>query len=218
MIILNGKKHNVDGVITKNHVDDHHMGFEGKPGTIPRASLPNIIIWHWTGGENQAETVYNTLIGRGLGVEFCVDREGVVWQFVDPIKFDPKDTGGGIGHRAISIEIVNFGFMPDGQLPKGKGADRPRIEEVIHGSKVTVASFYPAQIKAVFSLTRTLCAALGIPAKIPMEKKGGIALRVLTPVEQRAYVGIMGHFHKTTEKYDPGFQIFRDWADGTYGS
>jgi hypothetical protein len=218
MIILNGQKHDVAGVTTKNYIDDHHMGFKGKPGTIPRLAPPNIIIWHWTGGENPAATVYNTLIGRGLGVEFCVDRDGVVWQFVDPIKFDPKDTGGGIGHRAISIEIVNFGFMPGGQIPKGKGADRPCIEETIHGSKVAVSSFYAVQLKAVFNLTRTLCDLIGIPAKIPTEKNGSPALRVLTPAEQRPYTGIMGHFHKTTEKYDPGFQIFRDWVKGTDGS
>lgn len=185
------------------------MTFAGKANTIKRVGKPNLIIWHWTGGENPASGMYTTLITRRLGVEFCIDRDGVIWQFVDPLVHDPQDTSGKIGHRSVSIEIVNYGFVPKGELIPPKGRDRILDDDTIHGVKLRVARFWPDQLTAVENLTKALCESLNIPRKFPREKNGDLALRLLTPNEQKTVTGIIGHFHKTTEKYDPGFHIFR---------
>jgi len=185
------------------------MTFVGKKNTLKRELPPDVVIWHWTGGENSAETTYHTLLNRNLGVSFCIDREGVIYQYLDPVLYDPKDTGGRIGRRSISVEVANYGFRLKRQPIPGRGKDRILDDEVIHGAKVRCARFFPDQITSIAALTKVLCVELDIPMVFPREA-GSIALRVLTPKEQRAFKGIIGHFHKTTEKYDPGFHLFRE--------
>jgi len=206
-IILDGKKRECKSTVKT--WEEHGMTFEGKANTCKRVEKPSLIIWHWTGGENPASTVYETLIRRRLGVEFCIDIEGIIWQFVDPLLWDPQDTSGAEGHRSISIEIVNYGFAWKKSEVPVKGRDRIVDNETIHTNKLRVARFWPDQITAVENLTITLCDSLNIPKKFPKDKNGKTALHVLTPEEQKNFTGIMGHFHKTTQKFDPGFHIFK---------
>jgi hypothetical protein len=207
-IILDGKEYLV-GAPVKTW-EDHGMSFVGKKNTLKRELRPDVIIWHWTGGENSAETTYNTLLNRSLGVTFCINRDGIIYQFLDPVLYDPRDTDGQIGRRSISLEIASYGFRLKGQPLPSKGKDRIVDDEIIHGAKVRCARFFPDQLDSVAALTKVLCTVLGIPLVFPREPSGEIALRVLTPKEQRAFQGVMGHFHKTTKKYDPGFHIFRE--------
>jgi hypothetical protein len=207
--IILGKKTCLVGAPVRTW-EDHGMTFVGKQNTWKRELPPDVILWHWTGGENSAETVYHTLINRSLGVTFCVDRDGVIYQYLDPVLYDPKDTGGEIGRRSISLEIVNYGFRLKGQPIPSKGKDRILDDEVIHGAKVRCARFFPDQLTSVAALTKVLCSELGIPMTFPREPDGKLAFRVLSKKEQRAFKGIMGHNHKTTQKYDPGWNIFRE--------
>ena len=186
------------------------MTFKSKRGTTRRALKPNLIIWHWTGGENSAQTTYHTLINRNLGVAFCIDRQGVIYQFLDPVLYDPKDTGGRMGRRSISIEVANYGFRARGQRIPTRGRDRATDEERIHGVKVSCARFYPQQVESIAALTKVLCAELEIPLVFPREPTGQVAFRELDSEEKYVFRGVIGHFHKTDHKYDPGFQIFRD--------
>ena len=185
------------------------MTFKGKKNTWKRELPPDLVIWHWTGGENSAATTYHTLINRNLGVTFCIDREGVVYQFIDPVKYDPRDTGGRMGRRSISIEVANYGFRLKGQNVPMRGRDRVVDEERIHGVRLNCARFYSSQIQSIARLTKVLCSELGIPLDFPREPNGEIAFRLLTKSERRGFKGIIGHFHKTDQKYDPGFHLFR---------
>lgn len=186
------------------------MTFRGKKNTWKRELPPDLIIWHWTGGENSAETTFNTLINRSLGVTFCIDRDGVIYQFLDPVLYDPKDTGGRMGRRSISLEVANYGFRMRGQKIPTRGKDRILDDERIHGVKLRCARFHPIQINSIAALTKVLCAELDIPMVFPREKDGSIAYRELTRPEKRVFKGIIGHFHKTDQKYDPGFHLFRE--------
>lgn len=207
-IILDGAEYYVAAETKTWH--EHGMTFVGKKNTWKRTHKPDLIIWHWTGGENSAATTYHTLIQRSLGVTFCIDRDGVIYQFLDPIKYDPKDTGGGMGLRSISIEVANYGFRwEDNPVPQ-RGKDRIIDEERIHGVKLRVARFFPDQITSIAALTKSLCLNANIPLVFPREDDGSIAFRELTNKEKRGFKGIIGHFHKTDQKYDPGFHLFRE--------
>lgn len=186
------------------------MSFVGKKNTWKRVKTPNLVILHWTGGENSAATTYHTLLHRSLGVTFCIDRGGDIYQFLDPLLYDPRDTDGEMGLRSISIEITNYGFrMPKQPIPS-RGRVRKIDMEFIHGQKVPCARFFPDQIHSALALARVLCGALSIPFALPREKDGTLALRLLRPEERRSFRGIIGHFHKTTDKFDPGFHILRE--------
>lgn len=190
---------------SENH-REHEMTFDGMKSRLKR---PDLIMWHWTGGEGSAATCYHTLLNRGLSVSFFIDRDGKIWQFADPLFWDPQDTGGQIGTRTVSIEIANYGFRRKPEHIPRRGRDRYTDTEKIHGVKIDVARFYPAQIDAVAALTKVLCRELEIPIRFPRED-GELILRRMTWGEMAAFTGIVGHFHKTRKKLDPGFQLFRE--------
>lgn len=208
-IILDGQRY---GVSAKTCLwTEHGMTWTRAPNVIARELEPNIILWHWTGGENSAETFYGTLINRNLGVTFYIDCDGLLWQFVDPVIYDPKDTGGGIGRRSISIEVANYGFLwPQPKTKTGRGSDRVVDAERIHGQHIEVARFYDHQVTVVAALTKVLCSALNIPLRFPRDDSGAILTGEMPPRMARSFTGVAGHLHKTDQKYDPGLQIFRD--------
>lgn len=209
-IILDGQKYPVR--LDKAQVrtwHDHGMSFVGKKNTWRRVKTPNLVILHWTGGENSADTTYHTLLQRSLGVTFCISRSGDIYQFLDPVQYDPRDTDGEMGLRSISIEITNYGFRMPRQVIPSRGRVRPIDMEFIHGQKVPCARFFPIQIFSVAVLLKTLCSVLSIPLAFPREKDGSLALRLLRPEERRTFRGVIGHFHKTTNKFDPGFDLLR---------
>lgn len=205
-IILDGKEHNVDAKTCL--WDAHNMTWRRTPNVTSRELDPDLIIWHWTGGENSAETFYSTLNNRDLGITFYVDREGVIWQFVDPEVYDPRDTGGRMGRRSISIEIANYGFRRKVKHIPKRGRDRVTDDIMIHGMRLTVARFYDHQIKSVAALTKRLCAALDIPMKFPRDSTGKISHSEMPNRDKRHFSGIIGHYHKTNQKTDPGFHLF----------
>ena len=207
-IILGGKRCAVDAPAVT--WEQSGLTFVGKPNTKRRVQKPDVVIWHWTGGENSAATTYNTLIQRSLGVSFCIERDGTIYQYLDPVLWDPQDVGGAMGKRSISIEVANYGILLPRHPGPSRGRDRVVDDEVIHGQKVRCSRFYPVQISSIEALTITLCSELCIPLRFPREKSGEIAYRALLPREARVFTGVIGHFHKTDKKFDPGFQIFRD--------
>jgi hypothetical protein len=219
-IILDGQEFEVGAPVKTWH--EHNMTFDKAPHVQPRQIDPDLIIWHWTGGENGASSCYGTLLNRGLGVTFFIDRDGVaptdddpgvpstIYQYCDPVLWDPKDTGGGMGRRSISLEVANYGFRMRNQPIPRRGRDRVIDEERIHGVKVSCARFYPQQINAIAALTKVLCHTLDIPMAYPREDDGALMLREMPNKLKRTFAGIIGHFNKTTHKFDPGFHLFRE--------
>lgn len=217
-IILDGKRFEVGAPVRTWH--DHDMTWTKPRNVVAREVDPDLIIWHWTAGENSPQGFYGTMGNRELGITFYVtrgddeDEDGepdeiaTIYQYVDPIIYDPRDTGGGMGRRSISIEIANFGFLPRGQKKKGRGKDRIVDPVRIHGQRLEVARFYDRQITAVAALTKVLCQALDIPLAFPREDDGSIIRRVMTNPEKRRWKGVIGHYMKTTQKADPGYHIF----------
>jgi hypothetical protein len=66
--------------------------------------------------------------------------------------------------------------------------------------------FTEAQTRAVVLLVETLCDALDVPRRVPMD---GDALMRLeqTPPELGSFAGVMGHYHAHPTKLDPGTRI-----------
>lgn len=204
-LILNGKTRKCGVPV----IDwgSHNHDFNDAPGTKERTKPPELVMLHWTGGENGVNGLCNTLRARGLGVSFFIDSEGYVFQLLDPILKDPKDVGGYHGRRTISIEIANYGFVLRGRPPK-KGRWRRVDSERIHGMHLRVARFDAPQVNSVLHLCEALGDYLNIPPAFPREENGEIAFRKLSDRELREYCGVCGHLHKTEKKVDPGFLLF----------
>lgn len=214
-IILGGEDVDVGAPVV--NFREHKMMWTRPPNVQPRKALPDLIIWHWTGGENSPEGFYGTLNNRSLGISFYVTREiadgfATIYQYADPVKLDPRDTGGRMGLRSISLEIASYGFLwPRGKVKTGRGSDRVVEKGLrVHGVKYDIARFYPEQVRSVAALTKVLCTELDIPMRFPREADGALMKREMTNPEKRDFTGIIEHAHKTDMKVDCGFLLIEE--------
>ena len=179
---------------------DHGMVFERGRGARARKRKIDLVVLHWTGGENEPPAVFETLEKRELGIEFAIGSDGLVWQFCDPSKIDTFDAGKFNG-RSVGIEMVNYGHRPTLRQVPTAGLDRWQEDQVIHGRGMRVANFYRPQMDAMVRLVDRLCDWYQIPKQYPYAKT--------VPECIEDFKGVAGHFHLTTRKTDPGLEPFR---------
>ena len=189
---------------------EHSLTFKVGKGARRRHPKQKIDIHcvHWTGGEGTARATHRTLTSRELGVEYLIDPWGIVWQFADPAKLDVFDVKT-ISPRSVGTEITNYGFRRPGQPIPRPGRDRPIYRTQLNGRARSFAAFTPWQLKALLALDaglRTVCPA--IKKQIPRNGNGRLIRRKLKKAELDNYSGVLGHFHVSSRKLDPGTDIF----------
>lgn len=172
-------------------------------GIVERRQPPSLGVIHWTGAENPATTVLATLRARNLSVHFCIDRDGVIHQFVDPGLFRCAHAGWRANTRSVGIEVVCYGWSN-----KNPDPDRPRYTGVVHGWKTEMADFYPSQYASLSKLCTLLKSELDIPLSVP-----DCEARRLDLNELASFSGWCGHLHvesidKFHPKCDPGPKVF----------
>lgn len=192
--------------------EDHGMEF--KPGQGARRRFKkkpiDLFVLHWTGAENPPERVFKTLNNRSLGVEFAINREGLIYQFADPVYVDTFDAGR-INPRSVGVEIVNYGFTWRKPIPK-KGRDRGTYQTILNRRKRTFARFYPQQLASAICLADVLCKELSIPRRIPRDHDLTILNRTMKWRELNRFKGVIGHFHASKRKSDPGMDIMHAFS------
>lgn len=215
-IIVGGKPYAVP-VEVKLYTE---TGLETTPGRGARKRRRDIDlgVWHWTGGEGSAQTLFRVLTKRALGVEFFIDHDGVIWQFCDPRLVDTFDAGR-VNDRSFGVEIACYGFAwgKDRKVPR-RGAGRPTYKCHLNGRTRTFAHFWPKQLAAGLALADAMSKACSIPRAVP-ETAGAFWTEPNTLSAKRLdeFKGHVGHFHITKQKSDPGLdllEIFRTaWGD-----
>ena len=95
---------------------------------------PSMIVVHHS-DTGSATVTKRVLTGRGLSTHYEVDRDGTVFEYLDPAKFVAWHCGGGVNSRSIGIDITH------------------------HGDQ----AFTPEQVKAASELLHYLCGMFGIP-------------------------------------------------------
>ena len=194
---------------------EHGMQFVPGKGARQRTREPDLFVAHWTGAENPAKTLYNTLVNHKvkdkqtgkmrpspLGIEFYIDPQATVYQFADPARIDTFDAGD-YNARSIGCEIASFGH----KVPKGK--KRQTSAQQINGKTYNVAAFTQEQLQAlVFLLSSVIRWCPTIHMRLPRDATGTVIRRTLTKEELADYSGIVGHYHLTARKVDPGLEPF----------
>jgi N-acetyl-anhydromuramyl-L-alanine amidase AmpD len=109
------------------------------------------------------------------------------------------------GTTAITLP-ARFG---DGGLRAPERATRTatpgKTEGAIHGEPLEQYDFTAAQYESLAALAAALHEALpGIVLDVPREPDGTLMQRALTDDEYDGYAGLLGHYHVTTRKTDPG--------------
>lgn len=203
--------------------NEHGMEFRPGKGARQRTREPDLFVTHWTGAENPASTLYNSLSNHKikdketgkmrpspLGIEFYIDPDATVYQFADPAHVDTFDAGD-YNPRSIGCEIASFGH----KVPKGK--KRKTTSQEINGKKYDIAPFTPEQMHAfVFLLAAMLRWFPTIPMRLPRDATGTIIRRTLSTEELSGYSGVVGHFHLTARKVDPGLEPFEVLSECGY--
>jgi N-acetyl-anhydromuramyl-L-alanine amidase AmpD len=181
---------------------DHGMEF--KPGEgYNRERRVNITLGviHWTGSENSVETMFSVLRKRSLGVEYCIDAYGSLYQFCDMVKVDTADAGAA-NKISWGVEVVNAGIRRAGEFwrepryRKAKMGPRRGYDTVIHGKKIRCWDFYPAQFAAVCALTRLISDVVPTCSDKVCTVPGVI--------DWKNFNGTVGHYNLTQRKLDPG--------------
>jgi len=164
---------------------------------------------------------------RGLSVHFILDVDGTIYQTLDAK--ERARHAGSANDRSIGIEIAHMGAYAKPQTldqwyvrDDGGGvrlknaaasaspdASRPAradiIEGVINGTKLYQYDFTPAQYAALIRLTATLHRALPrVALTAPRDDDGHVIDRVMPDDALAKYNGLIGHYHLTKGKSDPG--------------
>jgi N-acetyl-anhydromuramyl-L-alanine amidase AmpD len=87
----------------------------------------------------------------------------------------------------------------------GRPARPDPIKGVVQGRELTQYDYTPQQYEALARLTAALCKTLPrIDCDYPRDAAGRLVPQKLSDEQLRAYGGLLGHFHITTSKVDPG--------------
>lgn len=158
---------------------------------------------HFTAGEGGPGRVVHTLRGKGLSTSFTVDRDGTIEQHAD---LDTVTYDSGAGNEwTRGCEVVNRGVPPAHER-----SPRDVYTATMHGRERRFLAFYEEQTEAVRGLARAVCTVLEIPWRFPVDRAGKLLLRALSQSELARFEGVLGHFHLTHAKIDPGPQILTD--------
>ncbi|MFO0838132.1 MAG: N-acetylmuramoyl-L-alanine amidase [Phycisphaerae bacterium] len=170
---------------------------------------------------------------RGLSVHFMLDVDGTIYQTLDVKErawhagvANDRSVGveiANIGAYSALRDLESWYErgadgrtrlrFPDSATPTGiRGGDallRPArdgpIEGVIHGQHLFQYDFTDAQYESLAKLAATLCHVLpGIRPDYPRDASGHPRREALSEDELRGFSGLLGHYHITREKVDPG--------------
>jgi N-acetyl-anhydromuramyl-L-alanine amidase AmpD len=152
---------------------------------------------------------------RGLSCHFLLDNDGTIFQTLDLAYMAFHAAGFNAG--SIGIEISNRG---DAKKEPGFYAQRRQSRDVatcrIHGHTYLAFEYTKAQYAALGGLVRGLTRALpNLPIDYPQSSPGAQAWGALG--DPRGYSGLLGHYHTTTRKWDPGPFDFKKFCEGLRG-
>jgi hypothetical protein len=195
-ILANGEKVPIDWDVKLDLI---------KPGAFRKyrgARKPNMIVTHWDVCTS-AEKCKRVLEARNISTHFCIDNDGVIYQFLDT-----NDVGwhaGKVNNYSIGVDISNAYYTKYNSLYELKGF-RPRpvlADSRVHGVKLKPhLGYYPVQIEAYKHLIEALCKHYKIPFVVPTTNEGTLMTSVHNGAASGKFKGIVCHYHLTKRKID----------------
>lgn len=156
------------------------------------------LVVHLDGCRNSA-MCYDVLHNqRGLSAHFLVDNDGTIYQTLDLL--DCAFHAGGVNEISIGIELSNRGDAA--KYPNYYKEGRDTLTCRIHGAQFLAYDFTLKQYEAMMHLSRLLTQVFDIPLRFPLTNAREA---IWTKLDQpRRFSGFVGHYHLSTNKWDPG--------------
>lgn len=150
-------------------------------------------------GCRDARMCYHVLHNqRGLSVHFMVDNDGTIYQTLDLMHC--AFHAGGVNEISVGIELQNRGDAA--RYPNYYKEGRPTVTCRIHGHQFLCYDYTQAQYEAMIRLCRGLTRIFDIKPQSPLDTASRPLWTKLD--DRRAYSGFVGHYHLSTNKWDPG--------------
>ena len=175
-----------------------------KPGAFRKSRgtrKPIMLVTHWDACTSAA-SCKRVLEARNISTHFCIDNDGVIYQYLDT-----NDIGwhaGGVNSRSIGIDFSNAYYTKYNKTYKKRGfSARPILKNsYVHGRKLKPhLGYYAVQLEAYKVLIKTLCDHYDIPLEVP-EKNGELLTGVHSGAAAAKFNGIVCHYHLTRGKID----------------
>jgi N-acetyl-anhydromuramyl-L-alanine amidase AmpD len=188
---------------------------DNPPLDATQAVIRQFILHH--DGCASAAMCFNVLHNeRGLSCHFLMDNDGTIYQTMDLSLMAYH--AGGFNTHSVGIEICNRGDAKrDPYYYSKKNQKRETTTVRIHGHIYQCFQYTPGQMDAMQALVKAVNRALpNVPLEYPQDTPGHQAWGELPNVAQ--FAGVLGHYHTTRRKWDPGPFDFKALCEKTRGS
>ena len=178
-----------------------------KPGSykdVEKFRNVKMIVTHWD-ATTSAKTCKRILEARNISTHFCIDNDGVIYQFLDTNNVAWHAGRRTINNRSIGVDFSNAYYLKYNEKYKKMGFNkRPIINDsTVHGVKLkSHLGYYNVQIKAYKTLLKVLCTYYNIPLQVPEDENGELLTRVHEESVKSKFNGIVCHYHLTRNKID----------------
>lgn len=188
-----------------------NLSFANLRSTHPRRERVRAVVIHTTGGIRSPAGVYETLRARkgprtpdGLSVHWIVGADG------ECVQMAPHHLvclhASGVNEWTVGIEFVSPLLARTNVAAKerARGVKRDVYRDRVRGKRILeLVDLTEAQTRAGILLVEQLVDVLELPRRVPMD---GDALmrRQMTAEELARFEGVMGHYHASRVKLDPG--------------
>ena len=163
---------------------------------------PKMIVTHWD-ATTSAEKCKRVLQARKISTHFCIDNDGIIYQYVDTNNIAWH--AGGVNKYSIGIDFSNAYYLKYNDYYVKKGFNKRPIckDSRVHGIKLRPhLGYYPVQIEAYKKLVSVLCREYDIPIQTPMINKRTEDANVVPEARKGKYEGIVCHYHVSRNKID----------------
>lgn len=173
------------------------------------------IVVHSTGTDTVA-AAYQIMIERQVSTHLFIDWDGTVYQAADLGALAYH--AGPVNHSSVGVDLVAPAVRLSGTFDRpfesvdpliaAHGQTRAVVHGMINGTRVRTFGHTEAQQKSL----RALCAALAgalphLDAAVPRNTQGQVINWQIQDAER--FSGLMGHYHVSLERWDPGPNV--DW-------
>ena len=164
---------------------------------------------------------FKALLQRSLSTHFMIDWDGTIYQSLDPmfVAYHAGDFNGASIGIDLNNRMKNLEREP-GETPYNP--NHPQIAEMskkefrrggpermrINGFWTKAWGYTDPQYQALLELLSVLTSKLDIKPFVPMDEKREVIPTML--MDAAGFEGILGHFHITENRWDPGPAF--DWS------